>query len=588
MKKFNVILTIIIAIGTFSGCNLDYNEVSMFTEEWMFENEAEVNGMLGVVYGHVPHGFVDPNVFAYSDGAMLASATDESDYSYSLSYIHRYYNGAWSSINAFPSTWHNSYWAIYQANDFLEKLDKVFATLEAYEHNEDTGPRPYIHMLEVFEMYPYQARFLRAFFLFELAKTYGDVPLVTRTLTPAEANQLTRTPVQEVFQFIVDECDAIAESLPISYAAVRGNHIGRVNRPTVLALKARTLLYAASSLFEPEGRTAEQRKEAWRKAAVASKELIDHAENWGIKLAPYANLWAVNNFSAVSEVIWFRHWGGTFLMAEYNYPVGNEHARGGNCPSQNLVDAYEYSKAAPAGRQGKSFAAVNPSDIAADAYEHLDPRFALTVAKNGDTWPLVAPYNAYPLETFEGGRNGSPIVNATTTGYYLKKLVNGNNRLVNPISTSLYTWVTYRLGEFYLNYAEAMFNYMDRNATAAGAGTLNMSANDAINVLRNRSGINMPLFGNETNGDVWEERYMRERMVELAFEGHRFWDVRRWKKGEDYFTKIKTVRVTRDGTVTRGPEISRGEWNNKYYLHPIPFGELQKAQGLTQNSGWSD
>jgi len=583
MKKISIIVSIIIAIGI-SGCeDLKYNEVPVFDEKWMFDNQSQVNSMVGVIYAHIRHGLGNQGDQGLN-GAMLASAIDESDFSNSISTIHRYYNGAWSSINAFSDTWTNSYEAIYETNNLLEKLDKIFATLEEYKYNTTSSDISYEQLRQIFELFPYQIRFLRAYFHFELAKTYGDVPLVTRTLSPDEANQLKPSSVQDVFQFIVDECDAIMEFLPISYASQSGNNIGRVNRPAVLALKARTLLYAASPLYKPANP-----QEAWHKAAIACKELIDHAEGWGITLSKYSDLWSATNFYAVPEVIWFRGAGNTNQFARYNYPVGYENAMGGNCPSQNLVDAYEYSNSATADRKGKSFGEVNPTAIPANAYQNLDPRFGLTIAKNGDTWPTVSPYNTNPLETFENGKNGPPIVNATTTGYYLKKYINGGNRIVNPEVSTQYTWITYRLGEFYLDYAEAMFYYMGHDATATGDGTLDMSANDAINVLRSRSDINMPPFGSETNGDAWEERYRRERMVELAFEGHRFWDVRRWRlpDNKDLFSPdIKTVRVSRDGTVTRGSEIYRGVWDEKYYLYPIPFGELQKAKGLSQNPGW--
>jgi len=586
MKKYSIILSIIVAIGIIPGCDsLKYNEVSIYDEEWVFENQSQVNGLLGVVYGMVQHGL--GNSGNETGGAMLASASDESDFSVSLNNIHRYYNGAWSSVNSFPSIWVNSFQAIYLANNFLEKLDKVFATLDQYKYNEGgvtysgQSSLSYDQLQKIFELFPYQARFLRAYFHFQLARAYGNVPLVTRTLTPDEANQLKPTSAQEIFKFIVDECDAIIEFLPITYAQQSGNHIGRINRPTVLALKAQTLLYAASPLFKPS-----DPKEAWRKAAIASKQLIDYAEGWGISLAGYSSLWGPTTHYAVPEIIWFRYMENGNNVARWNFPVGNELATGGNCPSQNLVDAYEYNSSAPADRQGKTFGEVNPETIPADAYQNLDPRFGMTVAKNGDTWPTVTPYNANPLETFQGGRNGPPVMNATTTGYYLKKYVNGGNRLVSPVINSHYTWIVYRLGEFYLNYAEAMFNYMDRNATVKGDGILDMSANDAINVLRKRASVNMPLFGNETNGDAWEKRYINERMVELAFEGHRFWDIRRWEKGPELYSAVKTVRVSRDGTVVRGPEIDRGSWQNKYYFYPIPFGELIRAKGLVQNPGW--
>jgi len=590
MKKYYFILSIIISIGLLSGCNknLDYNEISVYDDEWVFNNEGEVSGLLGVVYAHVRFDLGD-----FYGGAMLASATDEADFTSSLSSIHRYYNGAWSSVNAFGDTWNNSYSGIYAANDFLEKLDKVFETLDIYKYNTSSSGRPYEQMRKRFELFPFQARFLRAYFHFELAKTYGNVPLITRTLTHDEANRLTRTPVQEVFQFIVDECDAIMEFLPISYAEDKpGSHIGRVNRPTILALKARTLLYAASPLFNPENP-----REAWRKAAVASKELIDYAPGWGIELSPYNSLWGPRNHYDVPEIIWFRHAGNTNQYAMYNFPVGYENTRGGNCPTQNLVDAYEYNNSAPADLRGKTWPQAEANgNLPANPYQNLDPRFAWTVARSGDTWPTVEPYSVNPLETYEGGRNAAPTVNATKTGYYLKKYVNGGNRVVNPEQTSYYSWIIYRLGEFYLNYAEAVFNYMGSDATAIPGGNLDMSANDAINEMRSR--LNMPLFGAETNGNAWVERYKRERMVELAFEGHRFWDVRRWKTGGDAFMKIKTINVRRvlvPGTeneymltYSRGPEINRGQWQEKYNLYPIPFGELRKAESLEQNPGWEE
>jgi hypothetical protein len=578
------IVSVILSVGILSSCqDLSYNEVQINDEEWVFENYQQVDRLLIDVYAHIRYdlGFDMGSMTSGYNGAMLSSATDESDYSQSLSWIHRYYNGAWSSVNSFPDTWVNSYQAIYEANDFLEKLDKVFATLEEYKHNV-SGAASYPNLLAKFELYPYQARFLRAYFHFELAKTYGNVPLVTKTLTPGEANMLERTPVQSVFQFIVDECDAIVEKLPITYASEPDQQMGRINRPMVLALKARTLLYAASPLHNPANP-----KEAWRKAAEANKQLIDYCPGWGITLSPYNTLWGPNNHYNTPEIIFVRRISNSRNFEIVNYPVGNENAMGGNCPTQNLVDAYEYSNAASGNLRGKTWPQAEAEGILPDdPYINLDPRFALTVARNGNTWPTVAPYNQTPLQTFEGGRNGQPLPNATKTGYYLKKYVDGTRNITtaNP-NTSYHSWIIYRLGEFYLNYAEAMFHYMDRDATAKSDGILNMSANDAINALRNRTDISMPLFGPETNGDNWEERYMRERMVELAFEGHRFWDVRRWKKGAEYFTEIKTVTVANDGAVTRGPIINR-LWNERNNLYPIPFDELKKAPNLIQNPGW--
>ena len=584
--KYSFILSVILSLGMLSGCqDLAYNEVEINDEKWVFENYEQVDRLLTNVYAHIRYdmGFNMSSMTSGYNGAMLSSATDESDFSQSLSWVHRYYNGAWSSVNSFPDTWVNSYQAIYNANDLLEKMNKVYATLEEYRYNT-SGASSYENLRAKFELFPYQARFLRAYFHFELAKTYGDIPLITRTMTPAEANELVRIPVQTVFQFIVDECDAIVEKLPISYSGEPDPQIGRINRATVLALKARTLLYAASPLHEPANP-----REAWRMAAEASKQLIDYAPEWGITLSAYNSLWGPNNHYATPEIFFIRRISNTRNFEIFNYPTGNENAMGGNCPTQNLVDAYEYSSSAWEILRGKTWPQAEKEGILpADPYANLDPRFALTVARNSDVWPLVAPYNQFPLQTYHGGRNGQPQQNATRTGYYLKKYMDGTRNITsaNP-NTSYHSWIIYRLGEFYLNYAEAMFHYMEGDATATGDGILDMSANDAINVLRSRPGIDMPLFGAETNGDKWEERYMRERMVELAFEGHRFWDVRRWKMGAEFFTTIKTVNVSSDGSVSRGPTLSR-LWNERNNLYPIPFEEIVKAGNLTQNPGWEE
>lgn len=215
-------------------------------------------------------------------------------------------------------------------------------------------------------------------------------------------------------------------------------------------------------------------------------------------------------------------------------------------------------------------------------YEGLDPRFGLTVVKNGDLWPSNTTQQL-PIETYYGGFNAAPKYGATTTGYYLKKFVDGSCiTTTNNPTTTRHNWIVMRLAEFYLNYAEAMYNYY---GDADAQGEFGMSANEAINVLRNRPDIMMPEF--KGNAD-FEERYMRERMVELAFEGHRFWDVRRWKKGAEYFGKVDIANITLDANgdfILNRAEKTR-QWNDKYYLYPIPQSERQKNANLTQNPNW--
>ena len=212
-------------------------------------------------------------------------------------------------------------------------------------------------------------------------------------------------------------------------------------------------------------------------------------------------------------------------------------------------------------------------------YAGLDPRFELTIVRNGDNWPT---YNTNPIETFVGGRNGSPIYGATTTGYYLKKYCDGTvNISTNNSNSKRHTWIIYRLAEFYLNYAEAMYQYY---GDADTEGEFGMSANAAINILRNRSDIDMPEFSGSVD---FLSRYERERMVELAFEGHRFWDLRRWKKGEEMQT-INVASFTKNAEgdiILNRNQVQRG-WEEKYYWFPIPFSEIQINKNLQQNPGW--
>ena len=396
------------------------------------------------------------------------------------------------------------------------------------------------------------------------------MPLVTTTLTNGQANNIKRTPAEQIVKFIIDECDAIAPYLPVSYGTEYGSEIGRATRIAVFALKARTLLYAASPLHN----TSNDRTK-WEKAAEACKYIIDNAATWGLKLSNYSSLWGHDAFFNAELIFGLgRGESNTFEMA--NYPIGVENGSSGNCPSQSLVDQYEYQE------DGVTFGERHPGDIDLtedSPYEGLDPRFALTVVKDGDEWPSNGAQKKI-IETYVGGFNGAPKYGATPTSYYLRKYVDGSCvTTADNQTTRRHTWILFRLGEFYLDYAEAVFN---ATGSANEAATYGMTANEAINVLRNRADIQMPKFTED--GEAWVKRYERERLVELAFENHRFWDVRRWKKGAQYFGSVQAATISSNGLLKRST-INR-QWNDKFNFYPIPQSELKKNPNLTQNPGW--
>ncbi len=541
-----------------SCADLEYTEETTRDEAWTFEYfENGIKNLVFDVYAQVYNNEFDSNS-AY----FLAGATDEAQYALTSGAINSYTNGGWSPANPYDRIWTKAYTAIADANMFLEKFDE--ADISDWKYNPD-----YSKWVAQLELFPYEVRFLRAYFYFELFRAYGDVPLVTTTLTNGQANNMARTPADQIVKFIVDECDAIAPYLPVSYVTEMNSEIGRATRIAVAALKARTLLYAASPLHNPNGD-----KEKWKKAAEACKYILDNADIWGLTLSSYGTLWGHDAFYN-TEVIFGLGRGESNSFEMANYPVGVENGSSGNCPTQSLVDQYEYQD------NGQTFGERYPGNIdlnTVNPYEGLDPRFALTVVKNGDEWPSNGAQKKV-METFTGGFNGAPKYGATPTSYYLKKLVDGTCVTTADNQTSRrHTWIIFRLAEFYLDYAEAVFNATG----SANDDTYGMTANEAINVLRNRPDIQMPEFTED--GDAWVKRYERERLVELAFENHRFWDVRRWKKGAQYFKNIQVATISPSLQLTRST-LTR-TWDEKMNFYPIPQSELIKNSNLTQNEGW--
>ena len=376
----------------FFACSsqMDYKEFSVFDEAYMQKKFERAGGFLSTIYADLDSDFGNYN------GACLASATDEAVYSHDGNAIESFFNGAWSPTNPNSSIWTTCYHGISYCNLFLDeftgltfedyKLDKNFMA-EMYQYNN----------------YQWEARWARAYFYFELVRQYGGVPLKTTNMSPEEANRLPRATADEVFKFIDDECVAIKDSITKDYGDLGGLAMtpannGRANNLAVLALRARAALYHASPLFNPDNN-----QELWRQAAETNKAVIDACVARGMKLSPDYKALFIGNTSwsdpnPVAEIIFGRRMPTENRNFEtYNFPVGMSGAGagggGGNCPSQNLVEAYEDG----------------------------DKRFAVSVACNGDSWPNA---NTQPLETFVGGVNGLPTTYGTPTGYYLKKYVN--------------------------------------------------------------------------------------------------------------------------------------------------------------------
>ena len=554
MKLKNIFLSAL-AVVALASCSeqMDYKEFSIYDTAYMQKKFERAGGFLSTIYADLDSDFGN-----YS-GAMLSSATDESVYSHSGNAVESFYNGAWSPTNANSSIWTTCYHGIAYCNLFLDE----FTGLEFKDYALDKNFKAEMYQ---YNNYQWEARFLRAYFYFLLVRQYGGVPLLTTNMTADEASVQPRATADEVFAFIDSECEAIKDSITKDYGdlgdlAMTPANNGRANNLAVLALRARAALYHASPLFN-----ANNDRGLWQKAAQLNKAVIDSCTARGMKLSnDYKGLFIGNtswsDAAAVGEIIFGRRMPTENRNFEtYNFPVGISGAGagggGGNCPTQNLVEAYEDG----------------------------DKRFALTVACNGDSWPNA---NTVPLETFVGGLNGQPLAYAIPTGYYLKKYVTESVQIAgNSANTCKHVWVTFRLSEFYLNYAEAMLNLSGDGYKAETGFT--MTPKYAIDLVRKRAG----LAGIEDglSASQFKEKLEKERFVELAFEGHRFFDVRRWKEGDKYFKTIYGLRITKNADGTFNEEktvVQNRQWDEKMNLFPIPQSEILKSGNvLVQNPGW--
>lgn len=559
----NIILLGTLAVAALASCSdeMDYKEYSNYDKKYVFNNFDNTVGFVTNIYSYLDYDY------GIVGEGMLASACDEAEYSWRSGSINNFTNGSLSANNA-PSFF-GFYGGIREANYFLANYKDC--DFSEYQLNKD-----YANQMARFNRLPYEVRFLRAYFYFKLVSYYGDVPFYTDVISTDEANALGRTPAKDVLDFVVKECDEIAPHLPISYGTLENDaaagETGRVGRLAAMALKARALLYEASPLFNTSGD-----KELWHQAALASKAVIDTCEENDLFLGQYKNLWGTDNWQN-DEVLLARRIGDLNWLETNNYPRGVENGKGDNCPTQTLVDAYDMKST------GKAWDDDNSGFDPAKPYNDRDPRLALTIAVNGEkNWPS---YNGTPLETYYGGANGEPLTGATPTGYYLKKLLDGSVNISSVNSnTKRHSWVLFRLGEFYLDYAEAAFRYL--GGADATSAELTMSPREALNQTRVRA--EMPEFPEGMSNDTFWKNYEKERMVELAFEDHRYFDIRRWKEGPQH-ANITEMKITQnsDGSFSYKRQIVKRVWDGKLYFMPIPHSEMMKhtSPDFKQNPGY--
>lgn len=570
MKKINILLSSSIAVLLLSSCNpiLDREMILTMTEKQALESYDVAQKRVNGLYTYLPNGFSPVG------GAMMAAASDEAEYSVASSSVHMFNNGSWNPLNNPDNVWTYYYQGIRQATLFLETADQI--NMERYKLDPQNQADYEMRMANI-ERWKYEARFLRAYFYSELVKRYGGVPLANELMDmDTDYRNIPRNTLQECIDFIVDECGQVAPHLPAVYQA---SDMGRVTRGAALALKSRVLLYAASELFNnPVWAQGYERKDLislsgtdrqtrWENAAKAAGEVL-----WGADVAE-AGYKLSGNYQSLfrsfsdNEIVLVRRNGYDNSFEKSNYPIGADQATGGTAPSGNLVDAYETTG-------GRTFTWKDPS-MAARPYENRDPRFAATIMPNNST------FQGRPVECWEGGADGPDKNNASRTGYYLLKYVDPELKLLQGQS-AIHSWIIIRLGEIYLNYAEAMNEAYGPDAK----GIHGKSAREAVNEVRGRVG--MPDVVADSKEEM-REKIRHERRVELAFEDHRFWDVRRWMTApDDLNAPLKGVKVTRlsyNSFEYQSVEVESRSFKRSMYFYPIPQNELN-ITGWPQNPLW--
>jgi len=574
MKNLYKFVLIAPFVALLAACNfLEPEALSLTTGEDVFSNNTNVKSLRNNMFTFLPDGY------ANISSSWLASATDDAEEVGETENIQNFNTGNWNMYSNPDNVWSKNYQGIRKTWDFLQGTDTI--TWIEYKIND---PVNYAARMQQLKFWRAEAKFLQAFFYFELVKRYAGVPIVDHKLDIQEDYDYMVSAKRDSFSrcinYITALCDTAAKYLPVKQTEVANTDWGVPTRGAALALKARTLLYAASDLFNQSGNsnpaigyTDSRRTERWAKAAIANKALLNMMSQVPYSFqSTYSALFLLKTVRS-NEVIFERRYPASNTFETLNYPIGYQTGKTGTCPSQNLVDAYEMSN-------GTAFDWSNPA-MAANPYASRDPRLLQTVIVNNSIWKSTN------VQLWQGGLNGKPIYHASKTGYYLKKYVDESLNLTTGL-TSAKQWIYFRLSEIYLNYAEAMNEAYGPTST----DTLKISALQAINSVRTRAGIAMPALPATLTQEALRAKIRNERRVELAFEDHRFWDVRRWKMAENSLgAMVRGVNILKDanGIFTYTPfDLEKRVFDQKMYLYPIPHSEIVKGNGnMVQNPGWN-
>lgn len=533
------------------GCKktIDFLPTNAYNEAVVWENEESVKLYINSFYRIFTEYFQYGNNPIGSDATLADGLSDILKYSSNApgegtaNLIMTQENYTSVSANHF-SVWNNAYAWNRRILEFLEDLPKYASKFSP----------------EVQKRMEAEVRFFRGYIFFLVVRNQGPF-IIRRTLSDPIALPLNTA--DECWDFIEADLDFAATHLPSTWSESTDG--GRVSKWAALGMKSRMMLYA----------------KRWQKAAEAADKVIKEG---GFVLEPaYADIFKNARDRRSREIILSKRYNNSLGLFhnidERIAPSGDIQGKGGTmCPTQELVDAYFMSN-------GERYNPTAPLD--SNTYRNRESRFYASILYNGAVW------KGRKIETFVGENNSvangrdrfmeygaSPYPNTTVTGYYIRKLADETNLTFNDAyKKSDQDCIELRLGEVYLNLAEALLE-MGRTE----------EAKQAILTIRNRA---LQQDVSVLTGALKAE-LVQERMLELAFEGHRFWDLRRWGLAREVLNnkKLHGMKITKraDGSLRyEQVEVDKNVriYPDKFNQFPLPTGELDNNKNIkTQPPGW--
>lgn len=573
MKKY---ISMLALVWCFASCKKDFLDprpTDRLNETIVWSSPSLIEAALNYNYNALSYGIYSRNSFG-DYNIMLADMTDEA-VTYYEGYEQRskFVNGGLNpdnvrEIGLTRLGWNESYNFITRANEFIERIPTITGISQ-----------------EKIDSYEGEIKLLRAWRYFNLLRHFGGVPLITKTFKPTEDfSQITRATIDETISFIVAEIDQAIAKLPET-ASVKG----RIDKNIAKAFKSRVLLTIASPLYNPANSMA-----MWQAAANAAKDLIDNGpysleldfEKYRQSFIRYDPTNTEMIFVRESDVLTGNGTDEGILPPVSLGPVGS----GGYSyftPLQQFVDAFETA-------DGKAITDPTSGYNAQNPYINREPRFEAFIYHhgsviNGRTLDYRVDDPGTPDNDGGVDRPADGAFWGNPTGYNMKKFINeerfsSDGTAVIGFTNDPVPWIHIRYAEILLNYAEAL------NEAQPGAA----DAVNYINKIRNRAGL--PDMTGPFTQSALRDKIRHERRIELAFEEHRFWDVRRWKVLET------TQSIPVLGAIITGP--NPGSVTYRYdkppysgyaadriflprnYFWPVTREELRTLPGLTQTPGY--